>query len=72
MATEFDLSPIGKALERKAQRDQLNALCLRYGGPDGSDWPKLLAWIENQLGTADNADNADPIPDFDCGEDPIS
>lgn len=31
----------------------IEALSLRYGGPDGSDWPKLLAWfracIENGL-----------------------
>lgn len=27
----------------------LKALCIRHGGPSGSDWGELLAWLEGRL-----------------------
>lgn len=45
LAIEFEQR---KHRQNDGVRD-LKAICLRYGGPDGSDWGELLAWIEGEL-----------------------
>lgn len=53
---EEEVTMASLAIEFEQRRHQqadgvrdLKALCLRYGGPDGSDWGELLAWIEGEL-----------------------
>lgn len=40
------------AKESTARFASLAALCLSYGGPDGSDWGELLGWIQGRLDAA--------------------
>lgn len=57
MDNPISLSQLKIAIEeRKLQRrDQLNDLCLRYGGPGGGDWAEQLKWLEAQLASSARA-----------------